>query len=40
MIIAIDFDDTITEPSPFPITGKIRERAVEVIKKLKTLIPL
>ena len=34
-IIAIDFDGTITEPSPYPITGKIRPKAIEVIKKLQ-----
>lgn len=34
-IIAIDFDDTITYPSPFPIMGKIRPDAVRVIKSLK-----
>lgn len=34
-VIAIDFDDTITEPSPFPITGRIRPEAVRVIKKLQ-----
>ena len=36
MIIAIDFDDTITESSPYPIMGKIKEQAVVVIKKLKS----
>lgn len=35
MIIAIDFDDTITYPSPFPTMGKIKPEAVEVIKELK-----
>ena len=34
-IIAIDFDDTITYPSDYPIMGKIREDAVRVIKSLK-----
>lgn len=34
-IIAIDFDDTITYPSPYPIMGEIREDAVRVIKSLK-----
>lgn len=34
-IIAIDFDETITEPSPYPIMGKIRQDAVRVIKLLK-----
>lgn len=34
-IIAIDFDGTITEDSPFPITGRVRPEAVEVIKKLQ-----
>lgn len=33
--IAIDFDDTITEPSDYPIMGKIKPEAIEVIKKLK-----
>lgn len=31
MIIAIDFDDTLTEPSEYPITGKLR---VEEVKRL------
>ena len=35
LIIAIDFDDTITEPSPFPITGRVRPEAIKVIKKLQ-----
>lgn len=34
-VIAIDFDGTITEDSPFPITGKVRPKAIEVIKKLQ-----
>lgn len=34
-VIAIDFDDTITEYSEYPITGALRPRAVEVIKKLQ-----
>lgn len=34
-VIAIDFDNTITYPSPFPIMGQIRPEAVEVIKQLK-----
>ena len=34
MIIAIDFDDTITEPSPYPITGKVRKDAIKYITKL------
>lgn len=34
MKIAIDFDDTITEISPYPITGKVREDAKLYIKKL------
>lgn len=34
-IIAVDFDDTITTPSPYPITGKIRPEAVRVLKRLK-----
>ena len=34
-IIAIDFDGTITEPSTYPITGKIRQDAIDVIKRLQ-----
>ena len=34
-IIAIDFDGTITEESPYPITGKIRPDAARVIRRLK-----
>jgi hydroxymethylpyrimidine pyrophosphatase-like HAD family hydrolase len=34
-VIAIDFDGTITEDSPFPITGRVRPEAIEVIKKLQ-----
>lgn len=34
MIIAIDFDDTITEPSKYPVTGKIRNDAITYIQKL------
>lgn len=34
-VIAIDFDGTITLPSPYPITGKIREGAVDVIKRIQ-----
>ena len=34
-VIAIDFDGTITLPSPYPITGKIRPEAIEVIKRIK-----
>lgn len=33
--IAIDFDNTITYPSEFPITGEIRQDAIKVLKKLK-----
>lgn len=33
-IIAIDFDTTITEFSPYPITGRVRKSAKEYIKKL------
>lgn len=33
--IAIDFDNTITYPSEFPITGEIRQDAIRVLKKLK-----
>lgn len=35
MIIAVDFDDTITESSEYPIMGKIRPEAVRVLKRLK-----
>ena len=35
MIIAVDFDDTITEPSEYPIMGKIKPEAVRVLKRLK-----
>ena len=34
MIIAIDYDDTITEYRPFPETAPIRPEAREIIKKL------
>ena len=34
-VIAIDFDGTITEDSPYPITGKLRPEAIKVIKKLQ-----
>ena len=34
MIIAIDFDDTITEPGTFPITAKVRKDAIKYITKL------
>lgn len=34
-VIAIDFDGTITLPSPYPITGKIRQDAIDVILKLQ-----
>lgn len=37
MIVAVDFDDTITYPSPFPITGKIRPEAVKTIKSFQAL---
>ena len=33
-IIAIDFDDTITNPSPYPIMGTIRQDAKIYIEKL------
>ena len=33
-VIAIDFDDTITEPSPFPYMGKIRPEAKRYIRQL------
>lgn len=34
-VIAIDFDGTITTDSPYPITGQLRPKAIEVIKKLQ-----
>ena len=34
MIVAVDFDDTITMPSSFPITGKVRKDAIFYIKKM------
>lgn len=34
-VIAIDFDGTITKDSPIPITGELRQDAIEVIKKLQ-----
>lgn len=35
MIIAIDFDDTLTEESPYPITGKIKKKEIQMAIKLK-----
>ena len=35
MVIAIDFDGTITERNEFPYIGKIREHAIEAIKNLQ-----
>ena len=35
MNIAVDFDDTLTEESPFPITGKIREDEIKRLLMLK-----
>ena len=35
MVIAIDFDGTITERNEFPHIGKIREHAIEAIKNLQ-----
>lgn len=34
MVIAIDYDETITDNTPFPKEGKIRPEAKEYIKKL------
>lgn len=34
MIIAVDFDGTITEPSSKPKTGAIREDVIDVLKRL------
>lgn len=36
-VIAIDFDETITDNTPYPITGKIREEAKLYIPKLYNL---
>lgn len=33
-IIAVDFDGTITDYSPFPITGKLRPEAVKYLNLL------
>lgn len=33
--IALDFDDTITELSPFPITGEVRTDEIERAKELQ-----
>lgn len=33
-VIAIDFDGTITDKTPYPNTGKIREECVDIIRKL------
>ena len=34
MVIAIDYDGTITDNTPFPREGKIRKEAIKYIKKL------
>lgn len=36
MVIAIDFDGTITEKNEFPYIGKVREYAFEAIKNLQS----
>lgn len=36
-VIAIDFDGTITEDSPFPIIGAVRPEAIKYIKLLDEL---
>ena len=33
--VAVDFDGTITLPSKYPVTGKIRPECIEVLKRLK-----
>lgn len=41
MVIAIDFDDTITERSPFPITGIVRKDFIKygsLLAKKHTLV--
>lgn len=35
MILAIDFDGTITEKSAYPTTGKIRPEAITFLKSLR-----
>lgn len=35
MILAIDFDGTLTEKSEYPVTGKINEEAIECCKLLQ-----
>ena len=35
MIIAIDFDGTITKEHKYPEVGEIEERTIEVLKKLQ-----
>lgn len=35
MVIAIDFDGTITERNEFPYIGKLREHAVDAIKNIQ-----
>lgn len=35
MVIAIDFDGTITERNEFPYIGKLREHAIDAIKNLQ-----
>lgn len=37
MIVAVDFDDTITYPSPYPITGKIRIDAIDTLNYFKDM---
>ena len=36
-VVAVDFDDTITEPSSYPITGKIRSDAITVLKEFHNI---
>ena len=33
-VIAIDFDETITDNTPYPVTGMVRAEAKQYIKKL------
>lgn len=35
MTIAVDFDDTLTEESPFPVTGKVRISEIQRLKELQ-----
>lgn len=36
MTFCIDFDGTLTEPSPYPITGALIPERIEYVKRLKS----